>query len=152
MSFFVITNPTFDTINQVVEGWQSSPYADFETACDWAASGYADEACVVNGADIMTPLFWAAPQALTYFLEETGVGPVSGTFWDRIKGAPASTLASIQKKLASCQANAWCFGADARHFWQFAGPREHAALHLLTEEEHRFLLGEWSEEDWGQEI
>lgn len=52
MSFFVITNPTFDTINQVVEGWQSSPYADFETACDWAASGYADEACVVNGADL----------------------------------------------------------------------------------------------------
>lgn len=78
MSFFVITNPTFDTINQVVEGWQSSPYADFETACDWAASGYADEACVVNSADIMTPLFWAAPQALTYFLEETGVRNVLG--------------------------------------------------------------------------
>lgn len=62
------------------------------------------------------------------------------------------TYPSWQHYVAEAKRQARRFGADARHFWQFAGPREHAALHLLTEEEHRFLLGEWSEEDWGQEI
>jgi hypothetical protein len=148
MSFLVITNPTFNFVDNVVEGFCSSPYDSFDEACDWAASGYAAEACVVDANDIMTPLFGCHPEALSHFLDNISVGPISTTFWDRIKGAPPHILVSIRRKLEECQANAWCFGADPRHFWQFAGPAEVKALSQLTEEEHKCLLGEWSEEDW----
>jgi hypothetical protein len=64
--------------------------------------------------------------------------------WKRQNGA---VLNSAAKKIDAHGANPWCFVADGRHFAQFAGAAEYAALSDLTEEEVNALLG-WTEDDW----
>lgn len=147
MPFIVITNPSFDHVNQTVEGFQSIRHSTLDGAVDAATLGFAPIACVVSTEDLMTPLAWTSPAALEEFIEWCQF-PISQTFWCRVRTAPGYILDSIRRKLDGAQANPWVFSNTPQMFWQMAGPEEMEALGLLTLEEHDYLLGRWSEEDW----
>lgn len=49
--------------------------------------------------------------------------------------------------IATHGANPWVFSADARHFWQFAGKADVAALDAMDATMTDALLG-WADDDW----
>lgn len=76
--------------------------------------------------------------------------PVGGTVCRRWAAQSVAVLDAAAEKIAAHGANPWVFAADARHFHQFAGANDRAALLALTAAERLALLGEWDAErgDW----
>lgn len=76
--------------------------------------------------------------------------PVGGTVCRRWAAQSAAVLDAAAAKIAAHGANPWVFAADARHFHQFAGAEDRAALLAMSPEERLALLGEWDAErgDW----
>lgn len=77
--------------------------------------------------------------------------PVGGTVCRNWAAQSVAVLDAAAEKIAAHGANPWVFAADARHFWQFAGAAEKAAMASLSSEEHAAILGEWDPEDWSPE-
>lgn len=79
--------------------------------------------------------------------EEFGIGGSVCRWWTE---QPDALLDAAAQKIAANGANPWVFAADARHFHQFAGAEDRAALLAMTPAERLALLGEWDAErgDW----
>ena len=67
--------------------------------------------------------------------------PISGMVYRRWEKANPHDLLSAFHKIHAHKANLWAFGADDRHFEQFADTHDGAALAALTEAEAKALLG-----------
>jgi hypothetical protein len=67
--------------------------------------------------------------------------PISGTVYRRWEKADKRELLSAFRKVEAHKANLWAFGADERHFEQFADTHDKAALVALTQAEAVALLG-----------
>lgn len=74
--------------------------------------------------------------------------PVGGTVCRHWAAQPVALLDAAAAKIAAHGANPWMFAADARHFHQFAGAEERAALLAMAPTERLALLGPWGPEDW----
>ena len=67
--------------------------------------------------------------------------PVSGTVYRMWEQANHDDLLAAFIKIQAHNANLWAFGADERHFEQFADSNDTAALMALTEAEASALIG-----------
>jgi hypothetical protein len=74
--------------------------------------------------------------------------PVSGTVCRHWAAQDAATLNAAAEKISAHGANPWVFAADARHFHQFAGAEDLAAILAMTAPERAAMLGEWASEDF----
>lgn len=70
-----------------------------------------------------------------------GVGASVHNFWAGQDPAQLDAAAAVIKAHG---ANPWVFAADERHFEQFAGAADRAALEAMPKAACRALLGHWA--------
>jgi len=74
--------------------------------------------------------------------------PVGGSTCRRWAAQDSAVLNAAAEKIAAHGGNPWVFVADARHYHQFAGAEDRAALLAMLPAERAALLGEWESEEW----
>jgi len=74
--------------------------------------------------------------------------PVGGTVCRHWADQDVALLDAAAEKISTHGGDPWVFAADARHFHQFAGAADRAALVAMAATERAALMGEWEAEDF----